>query len=127
MFMVGLLQWWYGRGWLGQLAQVKARLGATLAFFSISQLTLTLFAPFRQISAGRVKGSLAVHARAFFDMTISRVIGAIVRLFTIVFGLIVIATQAVIELVIVVFWLFVPLFPIIGLLLFAIGWVPAWM
>ena len=60
-------------------------------------------------------------------MTISRVIGAIVRLFTIVFGLIVIATQAVIELVIVVFWLFVPLFPIIGLLLFAIGWVPAWM
>ena len=125
--MVGLLQWWYGKGWLGQMAQAKARLGASLAFFSIGQLSLTLFAPFRQISAGSVKGSLAVHARAFFDTTISRVIGAIVRLFTILFGMIAIAIQAIIELTIVVFWVLLPLFTLLGVLLFTIGWMPSWI
>lgn len=127
MFLVGLLQWWYGRGWIGQLTQAKERLLATLNFFSIDQLLLTLFAPFRQISAGSVRGSASVVMRAFFDKTISRVIGAIVRLFTILFGAVVLVIQAVVEGAIIVFWLLIPLFPLIGFILFAIGWVPAWM
>lgn len=126
MFLVGLLQWWYGRGWISQLVQAKQRLMATLDFFSVDQLLLTLFAPFRQISASNVHGSASVVLRAFFDKTISRLIGAFVRLWTILFGSALLVVQAVVELVIIVIWLLIPLFPIVGFILFAIGWVPSW-
>lgn len=127
MFLVGMISWWYGRGWQVQFGRVKARLVATVQFFSIGQLFSTLFSPFRQISAGKTKGSLGVVMRALVDQLISRVIGAIVRLFTIVAGTIVLIMQTLIELIVLIFWLFLPLFPIAGLIMFAIGWVPSWM
>lgn len=126
MFLVGLFTWWYGRGWQGQLLRVRERLRTTFDFFSIGQLLGTLFAPYRQISAGRAKGSLAVLARAVVDQLISRVIGAIIRLFTILAGVVVLALLLVFEALIIAFWVLLPLFPVIGLLMMAIGWVPQW-
>lgn len=127
MFLVGMISWWYGRGVAGQFGRIRDRLVATFSFFSIGQLLVTLFAPFRQISAGTVRGSLATQLRAFFDQTISRVIGAIVRLFTIAAGVIVLALQLIGELVVMIVWLLLPLFPVAGFIMFAIGWVPQWM
>ena len=127
MFLVGMISWWYGSGWKGQFLRVKERLATTASFFSIGQLASTLFSPFRQISAGGAKGSLSVMMRAFFDQLISRVIGAIVRFFTILIGVIVMLFQALFELIIIVVWLFLPIFPIAGLIAMAIGWVPRWM
>jgi hypothetical protein len=126
MFLVGMISWWYGRGWQVQFGRVKARLVATIQFFSIGQLFSTFFSPFRQISAGKAKGSLGTVTRALVDQLISRVIGAIVRLFTIIAGIIALFVQFVVEVIVLIFWLFLPLFPIAGLIMFAIGWVPSW-
>lgn len=123
---MGMITWWYGAGWRGQFRRISERLAATAEFFSIGQLFITLFAPFRQISAGRTNGSLAVQLRALFDQTISRVIGAIVRLMTIVAGVAVLVVQVVGEVLVLIVWLTLPLFPIAGLTLMAIGWVPTW-
>ena len=127
MFLVGIISWWYGSGWKGQLQRIRDRIKATAAYFSIGQLFSTLFSPFRQISVGSTSGSIAVQLRAFSDKTISRGIGAIVRLFTILAGVIIMIIQFIFELVILVLWLVLPIFPIVGLIMFAIGWVPSWM
>lgn len=127
MFLVGLISWWYGRGWVGQWKRIAGRFMVTLEFFSIGQLMGTLFAPFRQISANEgTDGSFGGAMRAFVDQLISRIIGGFVRFFTILFGLIVITLQAIYEVVIMISWWFLPLLPIAGFILLAIGWVPSW-
>jgi len=127
MFLVGIISWWYGQGWRGQLRRVQQRLATTVGFFSIGQLLSTLFSPFRQISAEKVNGAIGAQLRAFFDKTLSRVIGAIVRSFTILAGGIVIVFQSVFEAIVLAMWLVLPLMPVAGLIVFAIGWVPEWM
>jgi len=128
MFLVGLISWWYGRGWLGQWKRIAERFSATIEFFSIFQLLSTFFAPFRQISAiSASDGSFGSAFRAFIDQLISRIIGSIVRFFTILFGIFVIVFQAIYEIVIMIAWWLVPLLPVAGFVLLAIGWVPAWM
>jgi hypothetical protein len=127
MFLVGIISWWYGSGWKAQLKRVHDRLATTAGYFSIGQLFATFFSPFRQISAGNVSGSISVQMRAFFDKTLSRVIGAIVRLFTVFAGLIIMLFQAFFELIVLIIWLLLPAFPVIGLIFFVIGWAPKWM
>ncbi|MFZ1250099.1 MAG: hypothetical protein WAR37_01485 [Candidatus Microsaccharimonas sp.] len=127
MFLGGLISWWYGRGWVGHTKRVAQRFSTTLEFFSIGQLFSTFFSPFRQISANTAgDGSFGGAFRAFIDKLISRVIGAFVRFFTIVFGLLVIVAQALYEGVKMVFWLILPVMPVLGFILLAIGWVPVW-
>lgn len=128
MFLVGLISWWYGRGWVAQWKRIGARFIGTLEFFSIGQLLLTFFSPFRQISASASgDGSVGGEVRGLFDKLLSRIIGATVRFFTILLGLIVIVLQAIYELVIMSVWWLLPLFPIVGLVMFAVGWVPVWI
>lgn len=128
MFLVGLISWWYGRGWVSQWKRIAHRFSLTLEFFSIGQLLVTLFAPFRQISAaGTGDVSVGGQLRAFLDKLISRIIGSIVRTFTIIFGLIVIILQGLYEIVIMIVWWFLPILPVAGFILLALGWVPTWM
>ena len=128
MFLVGLISWWYGRGWLSQWGRLAGRFSATLEFFSVGQLFGTLFSPFRQISAaGSSDGTFGGAFRASIDTLISRIIGAFVRSVTIIIGLVVIIFQALYEGVIIVAWWLLPLFPIAGFILFASGWTPVWM
>jgi hypothetical protein len=128
MFLVGLISWWYGRGWVGQWARILKGFRSTLDFFSVGQLLSTLFDPFRQISAsGGGDGSFGASMRAFGDKLISRIVGAFVRLFTIIAGLVAITLQALYVLIIMLAWWLLPLFPVAGLILFAIGWVPSWI
>jgi len=127
MFLVGLISWWYGRGWVAQWRRLVGQFKATLDFFSVGQLAATLFAPFRQISAsGGSDSSFGGQMRALVDKLISRIIGAIVRFFTILIGLVVISLQAVYGAVILLFWWLVPLLPVAGCIIFALGWMPAW-
>lgn len=127
MFLVGLISWWYGRGWVGQWKRIASRFSATLEFFSIGQLLGTLFSPFRQISANAgTNGSIGAAFAAFVDQLISRVIGAFVRFFTVLIGIIAIVLQALYELAIMIAWWFVPALPIVGFILLAVGWVPSW-
>lgn len=124
MFIVGILSWWYGAGWRQRFTILKERLANTMDYFSIDLLARTLFAPFRQISAGKVSGPLSVKIHAFFDRLVSRVIGAMVRSTMIVIGIGAIFIHSILGLITVIAWAFVPFLPLIGVLLFISGWIP---
>lgn len=100
---------------------------ATLDYFSIDLLLKTLFAPFRQISAGRVRGPVDVQIRAFFDQLISRLIGGFVRSILIIVGSLSLVFTAVIGGFVLVAWAFLPLLPVVGIILAMTGWTPSWM
>jgi hypothetical protein len=121
MVFIGLLSWWYGRGWQGQFVALRDWLGRTYDYFSIGTLARTLFAPFRQDSAGSVNGPLAVKLHHFLDKQISRGIGAIVRTIVILIGLMSLLVGTVIGLVSMIVWPLVPLLPIVGLSLMLLG------
>ena len=127
MFLVGLLSWWYGRGWQQRVDLIWEGLKRTAATFSIGQLFQTLFAPFRQISAGSPGGSIAQQMRALFDQTISRFVGFMVRTITIIAGSIILLLRTLVGGIAIVGWPLVPLLPFVGLIVFVIGWVPQWM
>lgn len=127
MFLVGILSWWYGSGWAGRLLVIKTRLMQTSDYFSIGILLGTLFAPYRQISAGGVRGSMAAQLRAFGDRLISRIIGAFLRTGLIIFGIVALCVQVIWGAIVMAVWPFVPLFPLCGVILWSIGWVPSWV
>lgn len=116
------LRWWYSAGWYWVLrSMLMARCNWILETFSVPELLRTLFAPFRETYAGKVKGPLDVQIRAFFDRFISRIIGFIVRTFLIgmaVVGLVAVFVVAVFSLLA---WPFIPLLPVIGIILMVAG------
>lgn len=124
MFIVGLFRWWYGEGWLYQVRAVKDRLHGLYDFFSIDILTRTLFMPFRQISAGGVRGSLSVQFHAWVDQMVSRTIGMIVRTCMIVVGSISLLVACLAGSLSLMLWPVVPLSPVIGLICSMMGWIP---
>ncbi|HSW91620.1 MAG TPA: hypothetical protein VLG09_03175 [Candidatus Saccharimonadales bacterium] len=126
MLIVGILSWWYGEGWKQRVVMQREKLASTMDYFSIDLLLRTFFSPFRQISAGKVNGPIGVQLRAFSDRLISRMIGAMVRLFMIVIGTLAIIMYIVIGAAWLIAWAFVPFLPIIGVVLFLAGWMP-WM
>lgn len=122
MFLVGILSWWYKDGFLSRIQTAKNRLVMSADLFSITLLLRTLFNPFRQISADASGASLSEKIRAYFDRLLSRVIGSVVRSFMIIIGSIVLVAQALFEMFTIVFWLFIPILPVAGAILMAIGW-----
>ncbi len=121
LLVTELLRWWYGDGLRVRLHLIANRLDGTMDYFSIDLLVKTLFAPFRQISAGRVDGPLGVQFRALIDRLFSRVIGAFVRIIILLVGGVMIGVQALLGLLFVLVWLLVPLLPIVGFGLLAAG------
>lgn len=124
MFIVGMLAWWYSAGWKRCLLNVVDNLAGLYDYFSFELLIKTLFSPFRQISAGRVRGSLEVQFRAWLDRLISRVIGAFIRLIVIIVGTLTLVVASVIGLARIVLWPIIPWLPIVGLIVALMGWVP---
>ena len=123
MFLVGILSWWYTGGLFGRIKETKDRFESTLDFFSFDLLISTLFTPYRQISAGGTD-SLVIsdRFRAAADNLISRTIGAIVRTFMIIIGALAITIQLFFNIIMIIFWLFAPAIPIVGLIMTTIGW-----
>lgn len=127
MMISSLLAWWYGAGLKSRVNDQIDGLMKTVDFFSVGLLIKTLFAPFRQIDAGRSdKAPLDVRVKMFFDRLLSRFIGAGVRTVMIVAGLIVMALQMVVGFIAVILHITAPMLPIFGLTMMLIGWVPAW-
>ncbi len=124
MLIVGLLSWWYGAGWWQRIVAVKERIAGLYDYFSIDLLLKTLFAPFRQISAGGVRGPLSVQLQAWFDRLISRIIGAVVRIGVIVIGSLALLLGAFVGLTMIIVWPLIPLMPIICIVLAMMGWIP---
>lgn len=124
MFIVGMLTWWYGAGWRRQFKALGERLVGLQDYFSLDLLLRTLFAPFRQISAGQVNGPLGVKLQAFLDRLISRAIGALIRLTMIIVGSLAIIFYTLIGGVLTLLWVIVPLLPILGIVVAISGWIP---
>lgn len=126
MIIVWAISWWYGAGWLEQFSKLKERLATSYDYFSIGLLMRTLFAPFRQISAGRVNGPIGLQLRAFADRLISRFIGAFVRSILIVVGTVWMIVQTILGAMAMVLWAAVPVLPFVGFVCMLSGWVPSW-
>lgn len=124
MFIVGLFGWWYGAGWRERATMVGGRLIRIYDFFSIDLLIRTWFSPFRQISAGGVQGNISVQFRAFLDQLFSRAIGGFLRTLMIIIGMIVLVVGMIIGGIELLIWGVVPLLPVAGGIMYAIGWVP---
>ena len=116
-----MLQWWYTRGWKIFVMKLVDKLRGAADFFSISLLLRTLFAPFKQIDAGGGGNSLGDRMRAFGDRLISRLVGAVMRIGILIFGLILLILESVIGLALVIIWSFLPLVPIAGIYLTCTG------
>ena len=121
MFMA-FFSWWYGEGWQRQLHMVTTRIAGMVDLFSIDLLIRTLFAPFRQISAGRVDGPVGVQLQAFVDKIISRFIGALVRTAVLIAGVIAIAVTSFVSMAYLAVWPFMPFLFVIGILTGLSGW-----
>jgi hypothetical protein len=124
MFIVGMFSWWYGAGWKRAVLLVRDHLASLYDYFSLGLLVKTLFAPFRQISAGKVGGPIALQMRAWFDRLISRCVGACVRTMVLLVGIVALLLRAIIGLLQIVIWPLVPILPVVTIVLMMMGWVP---
>ena len=112
MFLVDLISWWYFRGWGIYFGDFKRRLSDTADMFSIGEMLMTLFKPYKQISAG---------ADSAVDRLISRFVGFFARLTIIIAGVVVLIFEAVFGLLAAVIWPVVPMLPIVGIVLMVAG------
>ena len=112
MFLVDLISWWYFRGWGIYFGDFKRRLNDMADTFSISEMLLTLFKPYKQISAG---------ADSAIDRSISRFVGFFARLTIIIAGVVVLIFETVFGLLVAVIWPVVPILPIFGVVLMVTG------
>lgn len=126
MLIVGFLSWWYSAGWVQRFEMISQRFASTLDYFSPGLLVSTWFAPFRQISAGRVQGSLGMKWRAFVDRLISRVIGGLIRTVLLIAAGVMLVIHSAVAVIELLLWALLPLIPLVGFVLMISGWVPSW-
>lgn len=122
MLIMALVSWWYTSGWAKLAKRVERRTMNTLDLFSVSLLAQTLFDPFRQIAAGRVRGPIGLQFRAWLDRLFSRAVGAVVRLLVIFVGLLTAVIIGLVGIVQLLAWPLIPVLPVIALLAGLAGW-----
>lgn len=106
---------------MAQIQRVKVFLATMHDYFSIDLLARTLFSPYRQISAGKVTGPIGVQVRAMLDNFISRIIGFVVRMLIMIFGVIFMMVFVVGATSWVLLWAVLPVIPIFGFITTAVG------
>ena len=111
MFIVGVISWWYSVGWKRAAVDVWESIERLYDTFSLGLLLKTLFAPWRQISAGKVRGPIGVQLRAFFDRLVSRIIGGFIRIITLLIGVAALCLMLLIGLLRLAIWPLVPAMP----------------
>lgn len=124
MVIVGLFSWWYGAGWKQQVIAVRDNLLSVYDYFSIDLLLKTLFSPWRQIAAGKVRGNISMQMRAWFDRLFSRIIGGFIRTIVMVVGIVSILVVTIVGLLRLCLWPMIPVLPVMGVFLSMTGWVP---
>lgn len=107
MLVVAFFSWWYGKGWQGVAKSIGPRLRNVASTFSVSQLSRTLFAPWRRIIT-YPGDSLGDRLRAWGDNVFSRAIGFVVRLIVLFAALITMIFVLVFSIVEIIVW---PLLP----------------
>jgi hypothetical protein len=114
MFFVTVLQhyvrWHYGIALVLYVRVYRNLAWFVTEFFSLSTLTLSLFAPFRRITETSTRRfDLGAWASALIINTLSRFLGASVRLLLLSFGLVVFFLLLVMSILGYAFWLVAPI------------------
>ena len=123
MAITEMFLWWYSSGWKVFVGKLKAALSSITDFFSMGSLVRTLFKPYRQISAETTRdgASLDIKFHMFLDRLISRIVGFFSRLTLLLVGIIIIIFGGIISFILVILWPIIPLLPIVGIVLTAMG------
>ena len=123
MAITEMFLWWYSSGWKVFVDKLKAALSSITDFFSMGSLVRTLFKPYRQISAetARDGASIDIKFHMFLDRLISRIVGFFSRLTLLLVGIIIIIFGGIISFILVILWPIIPLLPIVGIVLTAMG------
>lgn len=113
-----MFKWWYTDGWKTFFNGFLERLSAVADQFSIGTLFKTLFYPFRQIDSGQlVNASISERFQAFIARTISRLIGACIRLVVAGTGIMVLALTVIIGFIANIIWPLIPIAPVVCIVL----------
>lgn len=117
MLALAFLEWWYGAGWVKGYRDWIGRLKRTYYGFSVPLLLRTLVAPWRRIVTPKA-GAIGDKLRAVVDNAVSRTVGLVVRLITLVAAAVVCLWWSLICLIQLVAW---PLLPVaaLGLVIWA--------
>ena len=121
MAITNFFLWWYTSGWVFFVRQSIEKCIHINEYFSIPDLLKTFFRPFRQISANERGKGLEGVLQVLLDQTISRFVGMLARTFIILAGLIVFILSLSLTIVMAILWPFLPITPIIGLVLSLAG------
>jgi len=125
MIMVGaFFSWWYGLGLNVQMRSISNRYVRWVDYFSFAMLVRTLFAPFRQIAAGKVGGSFDVKFHVWLDRLVSRCVGAVVRILTLCAGAVFMVFVTLYSALQFAIWLLLPALPVVVTALFIMKWMP---
>ena len=108
MLAVEFFIWWYTRGWSRTVLDLRRRLTNTLRLFSVPILARTLFAPWRRIVTYPAAG-LAGRLKAMGDNLVSRSVGFVVRVLTLLIAGIMLLAVAVFSAGLIIVWPLLPL------------------
>ena len=123
MAIAEMFLWWYAHGWSVFMHKLKSFIANVVDFFSMSDLIRTLFQPYRQISAetAGADSSLDLKFRMFIDRLISRFVGFTTRLVLLIAGTIIIIICSILCFVFIILWPFIPILPIVGIIMAVMG------
>lgn len=127
MLALSFVSWWYTKGLSKRVDKLEDGFRRNLDYFSFGLLLKTLFAPFRQIDAGKLTNApVDVKMHKFFDRLVSRFVGAFMRILVILAGIVVMVFQTIFYAITVMLHLVLPVLPVVGVVMMVIGWVPVW-
>ena len=109
MLLVAFIQWWYGPGWRDAGVRLAARLRQTVLTFSLPILLTTMFAPWRRIIS-YPGSSMQERSRALIDNLISRGVGFIMRLFTLLAAIFLLGVYSIFGGLLLILWPILPFF-----------------
>lgn len=107
--MLTYFSWWYGQELVYIWHSAGNIIRNVFQTFSILVLLRTLFAPWKRDNYAAENAALDMRMRLALDNLISRGVGFVVRIFTILTGLFFTIFAIILMIVIILFWLVLPL------------------
>jgi hypothetical protein len=120
MLIADFFLWWYSDGWLQTIHDVKKRSVKSLRIFSITTLLTTLFSPWKRIIS-YPGTSLSARLGAVVDNILSRCIGFVVRVATLIFALVVLVFVFIFSSLFIVIWPLLPIAVVVAVIKGVIG------
>lgn len=106
--MITYFSWWYGQGMVDFYQAILVMTGKIYAYFSVTTLVRTLFDPWKRDNYSVENASLQARLKIALDNLLSRLIGFVIRIFTMLFGFFVTIAFFLFTVLILVLWLTLP-------------------